>query len=132
MENFFCGICYAFCFAKCFRFSDSKFPSNAKSIGPWEGKSGAHIDAEIQWRRASEYFTEKLSEEERHKGVQVKLFEDDIEPKDVAQGGLGDCWLIAALACVAEHPALVRKAFMTKSATRTGKYKASGCFLLSW
>jgi hypothetical protein len=104
-------------------FTDRDFPPSAKSIGDWKGKSEAEIDAEIEWRRASEFFTSKLTEEQRERGVRVKLFEDGIKPGDVAQGKLGNCWLIAALACVSEHPAIIRKVFLTERASANGKYK---------
>ena len=53
---------------------------------------------------------------------QVKLF-DDIEPSDVMQGALGDCWLLAATAAVAEFPEFVReKLFVTKRANPAGRY----------
>jgi calpain-15 len=55
--------------------------------------------------------------------VRVKLFEDGVKPGDVAQGNVGNCWLIAALACVSEHPAIIRKIFLTKRASVRGKYK---------
>ena len=33
----------------------------------------------------------------------VRLF-DNIEPADVLQGGLGNCWLMAACSTIAEYP----------------------------
>ena len=82
----------------------TQFPANAKSIGAWRGKSEAQVDAEVKWERASEYFASKLTEDEKKRGVRVKLFEGAIEPKDVGQGQVGNCWLIAAFACICEHP----------------------------
>ena len=38
----------------------------------------------------------------------------DVDPSDVAQGAVGDCWLVAALASAAEHPACIRHAFLAK------------------
>lgn len=50
-------------------------------------------DLKLQWIRAS-----KLSD----KGV--VLF-DKIEPNDVAQGKIGNCWLMASISALAEFPA---------------------------
>jgi hypothetical protein len=50
-----------------------------------------------------------------------KLFQD-INPCDLAQGQLGDCWLIAALATLAEKPSFILNAFITRSYNPRGKY----------
>ena len=105
------------CCACCSRYTDKKFKADASSIGEGKWKKD-----DIKWERASVYYASLLTEEQMKAGVRVKLFEAGIEPKDVAQGQVGNCWLIAALACVAEHPGLVRKAFVTKTANPRGKY----------
>lgn len=52
-----------------------------------------------------------------------KLF-DDIAPSDVCQGGLGDCWLIAAIAGIAEFPGFIKDhLFKTKERAADGKYE---------
>ena len=39
------------------------------------------------------------------------LFEGEVEAEDIGQGNLGDCWLLASLASIAElHPRLIREA----------------------
>ena len=48
------------------------------------------------------------------KGAPPKLF-DAIEPVDVCQGALGDCWLLAAVAAVAEFPNFIKsEVFITQ------------------
>lgn len=49
-------------------------------------------DLKLQWIRAS-----KLSDSG------VVLF-DKIEPNDVAQGKIGNCWLMASISALAEFP----------------------------
>lgn len=108
--------------ACCIRYSDKSFPPNSTSIGDWRGKNAQQIDAEIKWERASTYYARRLSEAERKADVRVKLFEQGIDVKDIAQGQVGNCWLIAALASVAEYPGLVRKVMLSKTASARGKY----------
>ena len=53
---------------------------------------------------------------------EVLLF-DGIQPQDVLQGDLGDCWLMSALASLAEYPQQIRKLFKTKHITKDGRYE---------
>lgn len=38
----------------------------------------------------------------------------DIEPNDIIQGCLSDCWLLCAVSAMAERPALIERLFITK------------------
>jgi calpain-15 len=42
-----------------------------------------------------------------------EVFYKKIEPNDIKQGGLGDCWFMCALASLAEMPYLVERLFIT-------------------
>lgn len=110
------------CCKCCCLHTDKKFPPKPASIGAWEGKSFA--DEDIVWVRARELLGEGevVGESSSKTRARVKLFEDDVNPKDVGQGAVGDCWLIAAFAAAAEHPGLVTGLFLTKRANPRGKY----------
>ena len=121
--NILCGACKIIPFCHCLaRHTDRKFKHNHTSLGKWKDKEGPALDEEVVWERAQPFYASRLTPEQKKAKVRVKLFEKGIEPQDVAQGQVGNCWLIAALACVAEHPGLVRKAFVTKIRSDRGKY----------
>jgi len=50
------------------------------------------------------------------------LFHDGVTASDVAQGGLGDCWLVAAIAALSEFPGLIQRIFVTKETSPLGRY----------
>jgi hypothetical protein len=66
----------------------------------------------IHWRRPHEFMKKEPT-----------IFEDDIDPNDIKQGFLGNCWFLCAVACLAERPALVRRLFITKEYNEEGIYK---------
>jgi len=50
------------------------------------------------------------------------IFEDEIEPKDIKQGQLGDCYFLTSLGSLAEWPDRVRKLFITDQVNKYGIY----------
>jgi len=97
--------------------------------GPWiftdkdfEGAKGLGDDkTQADWVRAIDLLAGKKDKD--GKPIKPKLYEDDIDPGDLAQGAVGDCWLVAALACAAEHPGAIRKAFLTSEYNSRGRYR---------
>ena len=56
------------------------------------------------------------------KARRAQLFDAGATADDVCQGGLGDCWLLSALACLATRPGAVRRAFVTQQLSPYGRY----------
>jgi len=69
------------------------------------------------WKRMSAQFPESSG---------YKLFQDNlmssINIDDTIQGYLGDCWVLATIAAVAEKPELVWRLFDTKTYNPAGIY----------
>ena len=66
----------------------------------------------IHWRRPMEFMKSK-----------PKLFDNEIDPNDIKQGFLGNCWFLWAVASLAERPTLVKRLFVTKEYNEFGYYK---------
>lgn len=49
------------------------------------------------------------------------LFDGEISPNDLLQGSIGNCWLVAAMASLAEFPDAVEKLFDQKELSKTGR-----------
>ena len=116
-----CCMCTCKCWRqqeKCFlcEFEDPDFPSEAKSLGKWKVKSGDQLN-QINWKRAAKLGSAKLGSQPPH------LFQGGIQAGDIAQGQLGDCWLMAALACLSEHPAAIQRCFLTRERNVRGCYR---------
>ena len=96
-----CWPCLTCC---CGKFTDKSFDST----------SAVGTSDDFEWVRATE-----LAEE----GKKMKIYEGGVEPKDLCQGSVGDCWLVAALASAAEHPEAIQRAFLTPERNPRGKYR---------
>jgi hypothetical protein len=53
------------------------------------------------------------------------LFVDGVEPDDILQGTLGDCWFLGPLSVIALYPNLLMNLFNTSDYTRWGVYAVS-------
>ena len=89
------------------QFVDHDFNANYASIGNMDISN-------IEWIRASYLQPQYKS---------IKLF-NHVEPNDVLQGDVGNCWLLAAIASLAEFPNYFENyIFKTKKLSIDGKYE---------
>jgi len=109
------------------QFTDKDFPPNVRIINSLD-KDGKKIERHwklegedcseqrsndnIEFRRASEIF-----------GARYYLFKDIIEPDDIGQGGVGDCWLMSVLASLGINTKFVERCFKTRSVNPHGYYE---------
>jgi calpain-15 len=90
---------------------------------PVGGSAGDKKRKAIEWRRPHEFFTGKFS-----------IFEGGIDPGDIRQGALGNCWFMCALAALTEFPRLVEDIFPVHSKTvnEAGVYSLRLCKNGQW
>ena len=81
-------------------FSDKRFPATTASLV--DSSCAFPTDwKDIQWLRAADI--------EIFKDGPLKVFEGKIEPDDIKQGGLGDCYYLCVLAAIAENKERIEK-----------------------
>ncbi|XP_047004772.1 LOW QUALITY PROTEIN: calpain-D-like [Schistocerca americana] len=98
-------------------FVDDSFPPAPKSLyyNPAETKDN-HV---VQWSRPHEISTDG----DLKKWV---VFRTPL-PSDISQGVLGNCWLLSALAVLAEREDLVKKVMVTREFCKQGAYQVRLC-----
>eukprot|EP00434_Breviolum_minutum_P008989 symbB.v1.2.007918.t1/scaffold495.1/size259991/2 len=121
LYKFCCCLCRAFnC---CWLYTDQDFPPEASSLGNVQGDSagdeGRQFKGNVVWVRGGKFPVKK---DEKGKKRHMQLFSPEIDSRDICQGQLGDCWLLAAIACLAEHDGALQAVFRTKEVNPRGKY----------
>jgi len=96
-------------------FVDPYFMPGPAAVTHGEARKG------LIWKRPSEIFAGEF-----------KVFLGDIEPNDIQQGTLMDCWLMCALASLAERPQLVKRLFKTTEVSPYGLYRVQFCKNGEW
>lgn len=89
----------------CYLYRDKKFKPDDVSLGT--------KDEGIVWKRATEVIKRPV------------LFQKDVEPADVVQGNIENCWLMSAFASIAEFPSVVDKVFINREFSYRGKYQVT-------
>lgn len=109
-------ICY--CTENKEQFVDDSFPPAPKSLyyNPSETKDN-HV---VQWLRPHEIVMEDDPK------LKWTIFRTPL-PSDISQGVLGNCWLLSALAVLAEREDLVKRVMMTREFCQQGAYQVRLC-----
>lgn len=102
------------CFFYNWPYEDDSF-FGASALGKFENESAAQMNKNTDWLRPHEL--------KQFDGKRPQLFEGEIEPADLCQGAVGNCWLVAAFACASEFPDMIRHMFLTKEYNPRGLYK---------
>eukprot|EP00755_Sulcionema_specki_P037780 Sspe_Gene.109622::Locus_89779_Transcript_2_2_Confidence_0.500_Length_1818::g.109622::m.109622 len=108
------------------QYVDWRFPPRQTSLcRPWEGTFTVW-----PWMRPQDYLTPEVAAT-AHLFIQDDPDRDPIQPNDIDQGKLGDCWLLCAVGAIAEIPDLVRRLFFISDVTsadhKVGAYTLRIC-----
>jgi len=93
------------------KFVDDSFPPTDRSLH-------GNAPNDVQWLRPTQIVSSASSE------VKWTVFRTPL-PSDISQGILGDCWLLSALAVLAERDDLVRNVMVTRDVCYEGAYQVS-------
>jgi calpain-15 len=91
--------------------TDPDFPPEFGSICQ-DGCSNSQFSKskQYEWKRMSELSDEPC------------IFKDGVQPGDIKQGGLGDCYYLCTLASMAEEESRIMDRFITKEVNAAGIY----------
>jgi len=109
------------------KYRDTEFPCELRSLtgglSDYELAQNSDLDwRSIVWRRADDIFGSN----------NYQVFEDKIEPNDIKQGSLGDCYFLSTLAALAERPRRIRRLFESPKPNEQGCYAVKVCNMGIW
>lgn len=112
-----------FCSAAGHSFIDDSFPHSNRSIGDLRALDRQNLN--IVWLRPQDIRTKD------GRKYRWSIFND---PKsgDIEQGLLGNCWIVSALALIAERPDILERIFVTKEYNSFGVYQIRLCIDGLW
>jgi calpain-15 len=110
------------------KYQDLEFPTELRSLtGGLSEVDLIEAGNPIDWRSLI-----WLRSEEIYGKGNFKVFLGDIEPADIRQGSLGDCYFLSTLASLAEKPSRIKKLFETDQINEPGIYGIKICDLGEW
>lgn len=102
-------------------FQDPEFEPDTNSlVGYCMDPKKIEDMSNYSFKRSTEYF-----------GEEVKVF-DTMSPGDIIQGYLGDCYFLAAISSIAEHPQRLQRIILTKENNPNAVYAVALCLNGVW
>lgn len=101
-------------------FRDLEFTPNLQSLTGGDA-SKASKWASVVWRTPKDFCKS-----------QFVVFDENIEPNDISQGQLGDCYFLSTLSAMAEYPDRITKLFPNKEPNPYGCYMVKICDMGEW
>lgn len=117
-------------------FIDSEFPTTMESLLGFVEGQRTHQYLNLKWHRPKEFFT-LFSENGKlffkRKSHENYVVYDKINPEDIIQGRLGDCYFLAACSAIAIHPKRLERIFISgKHYNPRGLYAVAICINGIW
>lgn len=105
-------------------FVDPKFPPNFESIWGFGESKMINKDKlrKLKWKNSADIF----------RGKRYSVFQGGIDPSDITQGMLGDCYFLSAISAIAEREDRIKKLFLQRELSRTGAYCVALCLNGMW
>mmetsp|Transcript_22702 Transcript_22702/g.22453 ORF Transcript_22702/g.22453 Transcript_22702/m.22453 type:complete len:593 (+) Transcript_22702:160-1938(+) len=104
-------------------FIDQQFPAESTSLIKDPTLADFHTQRlwrSFVWKRAEEIFKQP-----------IKVF-NNIDPNDIQQGSLGDCYFLSTLSAIAEFPKRIEQLFDTQDYQPSGCYTVNICDMGVW
>ncbi|KAJ1371003.1 hypothetical protein KIN20_032864 [Parelaphostrongylus tenuis] len=117
-----------FCQQNMTSFIDDSFPHSPASIGDIRCVDGAvvgKVPKSFLWLRPEQMYTKD------GRTWPWTVFRDP-RSSDIEQGCLGDCWLLSAMALIAERPDILEHILLTKEYSHVGAYQVRLCIDGRW
>lgn len=105
------------------KFTDDKFRPGFEALWGFGEKQTIPQDffRQIEWKRPEQVFQGDYN-----------VFQGSIDPNDVKQGILGDCYFLAAVSAIAENQNRIKKLFLTRERNNIGCYCVALCINGIW
>jgi hypothetical protein len=101
------------CRANGAKFLDAEFqPSKYSLIQDWQEQHPDVLEIVDEWDTYEWIRASEIPELNDHEG-QLKVFAGQVEPNDIRQGALGDCYFLSVLSVTTEKPERIRKLFVS-------------------
>lgn len=94
-------------------YNDKDFPAHKTSlISDWREDNDEVRESAADWRDIEWIRAGKIPELNDKDG-KLAIFADGIDPNDIQQRSLGDCYFLSVLSALAEYPDRIRRLFVT-------------------
>lgn len=112
------------------KYTDETFPPNEHSlITDWDDDEA--LDKVFTWRRFTWARATDIPSLNDKEG-KLQVFSNKIEPSDIKQGALGDCYFLSVLSVLSEDPQRIKRLFKTDRMSNEGVYCIEICKNGTW